>query len=83
MVIFQSKGEEIDSLLFSMADVSRQMDRNQARDLEQKTDDLRTQWSSLQHIVGKSKSIMTDDWSVTQTSQTDKHRPVIDRQKIC
>ncbi|XP_043207626.1 muscle M-line assembly protein unc-89-like isoform X2 [Amphibalanus amphitrite] len=46
-----SKGEEIDSLLFGVADVVRHMDRGQARELEEKTADLRSQWTALQQVI--------------------------------
>ena len=49
----QTKGEEIDSLLYGVADVARHMDRGQARELEQKTAELRSQWSNLQHVIGR------------------------------
>ena len=48
----QSKGEELDSLLYDAADVSRHMDRGEAAELEQRTTDLRNRWTALRHLIG-------------------------------
>ncbi|XP_037089116.1 titin-like isoform X2 [Pollicipes pollicipes] len=46
-----TKGGEIDGILSIVPDMAGKLDRHQAKDLELKAGDLRTQWTTLQQMI--------------------------------